>query len=87
MLMPSMEPPPWRRWPAQKPDVIVHEMTALDAANDLRRVDQSFAVTNRLRTEGVNNLLAAARHGSQHMRHGAKALLRFSRNAHDADRQ
>jgi nucleoside-diphosphate-sugar epimerase len=44
-----------------KPDVIVHEMTALGAANDLRRVDQSFAVTNRLRTEGVNNLLAAAR--------------------------
>src|SRR5690242_17828396 len=44
-----------------KPDVIVHEMTSLGAANDLRRFDRSFAVTNRLRTEGVNNLLAAAK--------------------------
>jgi nucleoside-diphosphate-sugar epimerase len=36
-----------------KPDVIVHEMTSLSAANDLRRFDRSFAVTNRLRTEGL----------------------------------
>lgn len=44
-----------------KPDVIVHEMTSLGAANDLRRFDRSFAVTNRLRTEGLRNLLAGAR--------------------------
>jgi nucleoside-diphosphate-sugar epimerase len=44
-----------------KPDVIVHEMTSLSAANDLRRVELSFALTNRLRTEGLQNLLAAAR--------------------------
>jgi nucleoside-diphosphate-sugar epimerase len=44
-----------------KPDVIVHEMTSLSAANDLRRFDRSFAATNRLRTEGLNNLLAAAK--------------------------
>jgi 2-alkyl-3-oxoalkanoate reductase len=44
-----------------RPDVIVHEMTSLSAANDLRRLDRSFALTNRLRTEGLNNLLAAAR--------------------------
>jgi nucleoside-diphosphate-sugar epimerase len=44
-----------------KPDVIVHAMTSLGAANDLRRFDQAFAVTNRLRTEGLNNLLAAAK--------------------------
>jgi nucleoside-diphosphate-sugar epimerase len=44
-----------------KPDVIVHEMTSLSAASDLRRFDRSFAVTNRLRTEGLQNLLAAAR--------------------------
>jgi nucleoside-diphosphate-sugar epimerase len=43
-----------------KPDVIVHEMTSLGAANDLRRFEQTFAVTNRLRTEGLDNLLAAA---------------------------
>jgi nucleoside-diphosphate-sugar epimerase len=44
-----------------KPDVIVHQMTSLSAANDLRRFDETFAVTNRLRTEGLNNLLAAAK--------------------------
>src|SRR5215471_11829239 len=44
-----------------KPHVIVHEMTSLGAANDLRRFDRCFAVTNRLRTEGLQNLLAGAR--------------------------
>ena len=44
-----------------KPDVIVHEMTSLGAANDLRRFDRCFAVTNRLRTEGLQNLLAQVR--------------------------
>ena len=44
-----------------EPDVIVHEMSSLGAANDLRRFDRSFAVTNRLRTEGLQNLLAGAR--------------------------
>ncbi len=44
-----------------KPDVIVHEMTSLGGANDLRRFDRSFSVTNRLRTEGLQNLLAAAK--------------------------
>jgi nucleoside-diphosphate-sugar epimerase len=44
-----------------KPDVIVHQITSLSAANDLRKFDQSFALTNRLRTEGLVNLLAAAK--------------------------
>lgn len=44
-----------------KPDVIVHEMTSLSDANNLRRFDHSFSVTNRLRTEGLQNLLAAAK--------------------------
>jgi 2-alkyl-3-oxoalkanoate reductase len=44
-----------------KPDVIVHEMTSLGAANDLRRFDRSFGPTNLLRTQGLDNLLAAAR--------------------------
>jgi 2-alkyl-3-oxoalkanoate reductase len=44
-----------------KPDVIVHEMTSISAANDLRRFDRSFAATNRLRTQGLDNLLAAAK--------------------------
>jgi nucleoside-diphosphate-sugar epimerase len=44
-----------------KPDVVVHEMTSLSAAIDLRRFNQTFAVTNRLRTEGLVNLLAGAK--------------------------
>ena len=43
-----------------QPDVIVHEMTSLSAAN-VRKFHQSFALTNRLRTEGLVNLLAAAK--------------------------
>lgn len=46
-----------------KPDVIVHEMTSLSGANDLRRFDCSLSLTNRLRTEGLQNLLAAAKQG------------------------
>jgi nucleoside-diphosphate-sugar epimerase len=44
-----------------KPDAIVHEMTDLKAASDLRHFDRVFAVSNRLRTEGTDHLLAAAR--------------------------
>lgn len=43
------------------PDVIVHEMTDLAGASDLRHFDRTFAVSNRLRTEGTDNLLTAAR--------------------------
>jgi nucleoside-diphosphate-sugar epimerase len=43
------------------PEVIVHQLTALSAGIDFRHVDRSFAVTNRLRTEGTDHLLAAAR--------------------------
>jgi len=42
------------------PDVIVHEMTDLKGASDLRYFDRAFAVSNRLRTEGTDHLLAAA---------------------------
>jgi nucleoside-diphosphate-sugar epimerase len=44
-----------------KPDVVVHELTALSGPPNLRNVDAYFAMTNRLRTEGLDNLLAAAR--------------------------
>jgi len=44
-----------------EPDVIVHQMTALTGALDLRRFDRTFATTNRLRTEGTRHLLDAAR--------------------------
>jgi nucleoside-diphosphate-sugar epimerase len=45
---------------AAKPDVIVHEMTDLKGA-DYRHFDNAFATSNRLRTEGTDYLLAAAR--------------------------
>jgi nucleoside-diphosphate-sugar epimerase len=44
-----------------QPEVVVHEMTALANASDLRHFDRAFAQTNRLRTEGLDHLLAAAR--------------------------
>jgi len=42
------------------PEVIVHELTAIGAL-DLRHFDRDFALTNRLRTEGSDNLLSAGR--------------------------
>ena len=47
---------------AASPDVIVHEATALsDMGASLRKFDEVFAQTNRLRTAGTDNLLAAAK--------------------------
>lgn len=45
---------------AAAPDVIVHELTAISTL-DMRHFDRSFAQTNRLRSEGTDHLLAAAR--------------------------
>src|SRR5919108_6674553 len=44
-----------------RPDAIVHQATALAGMRFSRRLDRSFAQTNRLRTEGTDALLAAAR--------------------------
>jgi nucleoside-diphosphate-sugar epimerase len=47
-----------------QPDAVVHEMTGLSVAHagkpNLKHFDRWFAVTNRLRTEGTDHLLAAA---------------------------
>jgi 2-alkyl-3-oxoalkanoate reductase len=43
------------------PDVIVHQLTALSASIDPRHFERDFALTNRLRTEGTDHLLSAAR--------------------------
>jgi nucleoside-diphosphate-sugar epimerase len=43
-----------------EPDVVVHQLTALSGLASLRRFDRDFAATNRLRTEGTDNLIAAA---------------------------
>jgi 2-alkyl-3-oxoalkanoate reductase len=45
---------------AAKPEVVVHELTSLPARIDPRR-GETYAATNRLRTEGTANLVAAAR--------------------------
>ena len=44
-----------------EPEVIVHQLTALSGPFDLRHFDRTFAMTNRLRTEGTDHLLAAGR--------------------------
>jgi nucleoside-diphosphate-sugar epimerase len=44
-----------------EPEVIVHQLTALSGPPDMRRPDRFFEVTNRLRTEGTDHLLAAGR--------------------------
>jgi nucleoside-diphosphate-sugar epimerase len=45
---------------ATRPDVIVHQMTALTGI-DMRNIDKAFHLTNRLRTEGTEHILAAAK--------------------------
>src|SRR4051812_36339565 len=44
-----------------EPEVIVHQLTALAGATDMKHFDRVFATTNRLRTEGLRNLLDAGR--------------------------
>jgi len=44
-----------------EPEVIVHQLTALGAGVDPRHFDRDFALTNRLRVEGTDHLLAAGR--------------------------
>jgi len=46
---------------AARPDAIICQATALADAGFSRNLDRSFAQTNRLRTEGTDILLAAAR--------------------------
>ena len=43
------------------PDVVVHELTSIPDTIDPRKLDSQFAETNRLRTEGTDHLLEAAR--------------------------
>ncbi len=46
---------------ASRPEVVVHELTAISSLANLRRFDLDFRSTNRLRTEGTDHLIAAAR--------------------------
>ena len=44
-----------------EPDVVVHQATALSGFTDFRKFDEGFAATNRLRTQGTDNLLEGMR--------------------------
>jgi nucleoside-diphosphate-sugar epimerase len=44
-----------------EPEAIVHQLTAIRHALDMRHMEREFAQTNRLRTEGTDHLLAAGR--------------------------
>ena len=44
-----------------EPDVVIHQATALKQLGTLRNPDKDFQLTNRLRTEGLDHLLEAAR--------------------------
>jgi nucleoside-diphosphate-sugar epimerase len=44
-----------------EPEAIVHQLTALSGEIDMRDIDRAFAKTNRLRREGTDHLLSAAR--------------------------
>jgi 2-alkyl-3-oxoalkanoate reductase len=43
-----------------QPDVLIHQLTALSGIKSFRRFDHDFALSNRLRTEGIDHLLEAA---------------------------
>ncbi len=43
------------------PEVMIHQLTALTGVKNYMKFDQEFALTNRLRTEGTDHLLEAAR--------------------------
>ncbi len=42
-----------------EPDAVVHQMSSLAGGLDPKHFDRSFALTNRLRTEGLDHLVAA----------------------------
>ena len=46
---------------AAQPEIVVHQLTALGGEMNMRHVDRYFAMTSRLRTEGTDHLLGAAR--------------------------
>ncbi len=62
IVLDLLDPPAVRRAVLDtKPDAIIHQATALADLSDFKHFDRSFAQTNRLRAEGTDLLLAAAR--------------------------
>jgi nucleoside-diphosphate-sugar epimerase len=44
-----------------EPEVIIHQLTAISGFGNLKKLDEGFVLTNRLRTEATDTMLAAAR--------------------------
>ncbi len=44
-----------------EPDAVIHQLTALAGIKSFKNFDKEFELTNRLRTEGTDNLLEAAK--------------------------
>jgi nucleoside-diphosphate-sugar epimerase len=62
LVLDLLDPPAVRRAVFDsRPDAVVHQATALADVRFSRSLDRSFVVTNRLRREGTEALLAAAR--------------------------
>jgi nucleoside-diphosphate-sugar epimerase len=49
------------RRPTDEPEVIIHQLTALTGVANFKKLDEEFALTNRLRTEATETMLAAGR--------------------------
>jgi nucleoside-diphosphate-sugar epimerase len=49
-----------------RPEAIIHQMTALTGLRSLKNFDDEFVLTNRLRTQGTEYLLQAAREAGAH---------------------
>ena len=65
-----------------EPEAIVHEATALADVKFSRNLDRSFVETNRLRAEGTDNLIAAAREAGVH-RFAAQSGASYGRYARE----
>jgi nucleoside-diphosphate-sugar epimerase len=52
-----------------EPEAIVHQLTAIPPVTNIKKLDEQFSLTNRLRTEAADTMLAAAR------RTGARRFL------------
>lgn len=44
-----------------KPEIVIHQLTALTGAGSFKKFDKEFALTNRFRTEVLDTMLEAAR--------------------------
>ena len=65
-----------------RPQVVIHQLTAIPPALDMRHFDREFALTNLLRTEGTRNLLAAALDvGATHFVAQSFAVWTYGRSA------